>query len=91
MERPKRGLSAFSKKGAGLALDVGFGGLALVVERVEVLLQTRVGGDFDRETDPEGLLNPGKTIFREDATFDFTTGNSFLFPGLEARALAAQI
>ena len=29
----------------GLAFDVGFGGLALVVERVEVLLQTRVGGD----------------------------------------------
>ena len=27
------------------AFDVGFGGLALVVERVEVLLQTRVGGD----------------------------------------------
>ena len=29
----------------GLAFDVGFGGLALVVERVEVLLQTRVAGD----------------------------------------------
>ena len=27
------------------AFDVGFGGLALVVERVEVLLQTKVGGD----------------------------------------------
>ena len=29
----------------GLAFDVGFGGLALVVEGVEVLLQTAVGGD----------------------------------------------
>jgi FAD/FMN-containing dehydrogenase len=44
---------------------------------------------FKRETDPQGLLNPGKMIAWEDPTFDFKTGKTFLFPGLEARALAA--
>jgi len=46
---------------------------------------------FKRETDPEGLLNPGKMIAWEDPNFDFSTGKNFLFPGLEARALAAQL
>jgi FAD/FMN-containing dehydrogenase len=46
---------------------------------------------FKRETDPEGLLNPGKMIAWEDPSFDFSTGKNFLFPGLEARALAAQL
>jgi FAD/FMN-containing dehydrogenase len=46
---------------------------------------------FKRETDPEGLLNPGKMIAWEDPNFDFSSGKNFLFPGLEARALAAQI
>jgi FAD/FMN-containing dehydrogenase len=46
---------------------------------------------FKRETDPEGLLNPGKMIAWEDPSFDFSSGKNFLFPGLEARALAAQI
>ncbi len=45
---------------------------------------------FKRETDPQGLLNPGKMIAFEDPNFDFSTGKNFLFPGLEARALAAQ-
>jgi len=45
---------------------------------------------FKRETDPDGLLNPGKMIAWEDPDFDFSARNNFLFPGLEARALAAQ-
>ncbi len=45
---------------------------------------------FKRETDPQGLLNPGKMIAFEDPDFDFSAGKNFLFPGLEARALAAQ-
>jgi hypothetical protein len=44
---------------------------------------------FKRETDPQGLLNPGKMIAFEDPNFDFASGKAFLFPGLEARAAAA--
>ena len=43
---------------------------------------------FKREADPRGLLNPGKMIAWEDASFDYTSGKTFLFPGLEARNLA---
>ena len=45
---------------------------------------------FKRETDPAGLLNPGKMIAWENPDFDFSAGKNFLFPGLEARARAAQ-
>ncbi len=45
---------------------------------------------FKRETDPKGLLNPGKMIAWDDANFDFTSGKQYLFPGLEARAAAAE-
>jgi FAD/FMN-containing dehydrogenase len=45
---------------------------------------------FKHETDPQGLLNPGKMIAWEDPNFDFAAGKNFLFPGLEARALAAE-
>jgi FAD/FMN-containing dehydrogenase len=45
---------------------------------------------FKRETDPKGLLNPGKMIAWENPDFDFSTRQNFLFPGLEARARAAQ-
>jgi FAD/FMN-containing dehydrogenase len=45
---------------------------------------------FKRETDPRGLLNPGKMIAFEDPDFDFSAGRSYLFPGLEARAAAAK-
>jgi FAD/FMN-containing dehydrogenase len=45
---------------------------------------------FKRETDPKGLLNPGKMIAWENPEFDFAAGKNFLFPGLEARARAAQ-
>jgi len=45
---------------------------------------------FKRETDPKGLLNPGKMIAWENPDFDFAAGKNFLFPGLEARARAAQ-
>jgi FAD/FMN-containing dehydrogenase len=44
---------------------------------------------FKRQADPLGLLNPGKMIAWEDPSFDFSTGRTFLFPGLEARARAA--
>jgi FAD/FMN-containing dehydrogenase len=45
---------------------------------------------FKRETDPRGLLNPGKMIAWENPNFDFSSGKNFLFPGLEARARAAR-
>jgi FAD/FMN-containing dehydrogenase len=45
---------------------------------------------FKRDTDPKGLLNPGKMIAWENPEFDFSAGKNFLFPGLEARARAAQ-
>jgi len=45
---------------------------------------------FKRETDPKGLLNPGKMIAWENPDFDFSAGKNFLFPGLEARARAAE-
>jgi FAD/FMN-containing dehydrogenase len=45
---------------------------------------------FKRETDPRGLLNPGKMIAFEDPDFDYAAGASYLFPGLEARAAAAK-
>jgi FAD/FMN-containing dehydrogenase len=45
---------------------------------------------FKRMTDPDGLLNPGKMIAWEDPDFDYSAGRNFLFPGLEARAFAAQ-
>ena len=45
---------------------------------------------FKRETDPQGLLNPGKMIAWEDPDFDYSARKNYLFPGLEARALAAQ-
>ena len=45
---------------------------------------------FKRETDPRGLLNPGKMIAWENPDFDYAAGKNFLFPGLEARARAAQ-
>ncbi|MDQ0348594.1 FAD-binding oxidoreductase [Ancylobacter vacuolatus] len=40
---------------------------------------------FKREADPKGLLNPGKMIAWENPAFDFTTGRTYLFPGLESR------
>ena len=36
---------------------------------------------FKRETDPQGLLNPGKMIAWEDPNFDYSAGKNFLFPG----------
>ncbi len=46
---------------------------------------------FKRETDPQGLLNPGKMIAFDDPNFNFAAGRNYLFPGLESRAAAAQI
>ncbi|HXW20271.1 MAG TPA: FAD-binding oxidoreductase [Roseiarcus sp.] len=46
---------------------------------------------FKRQADPLGLLNPGKMIAWEDPNFDFSTGRTFLFPGLEERARAAAL
>jgi FAD/FMN-containing dehydrogenase len=39
---------------------------------------------FKQETDPKGLLNPGKMIAWENPAFDFKAGKNYLFPGLEA-------
>ena len=44
---------------------------------------------FKRQTDPQGLLNPGKMIAWDDPNFDFSAGRNYLFPGLEERARAA--
>ncbi|MBB3944523.1 FAD/FMN-containing dehydrogenase [Rhizobium skierniewicense] len=39
---------------------------------------------FKKETDPQGLLNPGKMIAWENPDFDFKSGENYLFPGLAA-------
>jgi FAD/FMN-containing dehydrogenase len=39
---------------------------------------------FKRETDPKGLLNPGKMIAWDNPDFDFNAGKTYLFPGLAA-------
>lgn len=44
----------------------------------------RVQLDFKKQTDPKGLLNPGKMIAWDNPDFDFNTGDNYLFPGLEA-------
>ncbi|TWD54163.1 FAD/FMN-containing dehydrogenase [Agrobacterium vitis] len=41
---------------------------------------------FKKETDPKGLLNPGKMIAWENPDFDFKAGKNYLFPGLQAFA-----
>ena len=44
---------------------------------------------FKKETDPKGLLNPGKMIAWDNPDFDFKAGKNYLFPGLEAFAEAS--
>ena len=44
---------------------------------------------FKRQTDPDGLLNPGKMIAWDNPDFDYAAGGNYLFPGLEQRARAA--
>ncbi|MCW5715946.1 MAG: FAD-binding oxidoreductase [Bauldia sp.] len=39
--------------------------------------------DFKRQTDPRGLLNPGKMVAWENPDFDFSTGKTYLFRGLQ--------
>ena len=38
---------------------------------------------FKREADPQGLLNPGKMIAWENPDYDYRSGKTFLFRGLE--------
>lgn len=38
---------------------------------------------FKRETDPQGLLNPGKMIAWENPGYDYRSGKPFLFKGLQ--------
>lgn len=40
--------------------------------------------DFKKETDPKGLLNPGKMIAWDNPDFDFASGKNYLFPGLQS-------
>jgi len=40
---------------------------------------------FKREADPQGLLNPGKMIAWENPDYDYRTGKTYLFKGLEKR------
>ncbi len=39
---------------------------------------------FKKQTDPKGLLNPGKMIAWDNPDFDFAAGKNYLFPGLAA-------
>ena len=39
---------------------------------------------FKRETDPDGLLNPGKMIAWDNPDYDFASDRIYLFPGLNA-------
>jgi FAD/FMN-containing dehydrogenase len=41
---------------------------------------------FKRETDPKGLLNPGKMIAWDDPDYDFSSGKLYLFPGMAGAA-----
>lgn len=41
---------------------------------------------FKRETDPKGLLNPGKMVAWEDPNWDFDTDRVYLFPSLTETA-----
>ena len=45
---------------------------------------------FKRETDPRGLLNPGKMIAWEDPDFDFAAGQSSCFPASRRAPRAAR-
>lgn len=38
--------------------------------------------DFKRQTDPKGLLNPGKMIAWDDPEYDFTQARTYFFRGL---------
>ncbi|ADV12449.1 MULTISPECIES: FAD-binding oxidoreductase [Mesorhizobium] len=38
---------------------------------------------FKRQTDPQGLLNPGKMIAWENPDYDYRSGRTFLFRGLQ--------
>ncbi|MGO8557763.1 FAD-binding protein, partial [Rhizobium ruizarguesonis] len=39
---------------------------------------------FKKETDPKGLLNPGKMIAWDNPDFDFNAGKNYILPGLAA-------
>ena len=44
---------------------------------------------FKREADPQGLLNPGKMIAWENPDYDYRSGKTFLFEGLQQGVVMA--
>ncbi|MEM6460370.1 MAG: FAD-binding oxidoreductase [Pseudomonadota bacterium] len=45
---------------------------------------------FKKEADPKGLLNPGKMIAWDDPEYDYASGQTWMFKGLQARREAAE-
>lgn len=43
---------------------------------------------FKREADPKGMLNPGKMVAWDDPDFDFDSGRTWLFAGLQTVSAA---